>query len=244
MKEPCDLKAGIIAAGRGERLRTRTNQLKPLVRLRDRTLIEHVLTSMAEAGVSEIAVIINEESLAVRERVTSSRWPFTLHWIVETTPSSMESFLRVIETLAADGSEGPFLVSTVDTIASPQTYRQFVFDARRHEDAAVVLALTFPGSDEKPLLVRMVPDKSKIVAIGQAAAPSDLATAGLYFVNSCILRESESARQEGVDALRTFLGRLLENGYYLAGVPISKAIDVDRPADITAAEEFLRTIEA
>ena len=111
------LKGGVLAAGRGERLRTPSSHLKPLVKVGSLTLIEHVLNSMADAGASEVVVIINEDSLAVRAHVSSMQWPFALRWIVETTPTSMHSFLRLVETLAADGDEGPFLLSTVDTVA-------------------------------------------------------------------------------------------------------------------------------
>jgi NDP-sugar pyrophosphorylase family protein len=81
------LRAGVLAAGRGERMRTQSGQLKPLVRVGDRTLIERVLNSMADAGATEVVVIINEDSVAVRDHVTASKWPFALRWIVETTPS-------------------------------------------------------------------------------------------------------------------------------------------------------------
>ena len=60
----------------------------------------------------------------------------------------MHSFLRLVETLAADGDEGPFLLSTVDTVAGAQTYARFIAEARRLEQAAVTLALTSPGNDE------------------------------------------------------------------------------------------------
>jgi len=235
------LRAGVLAAGRGERLRSPTNHLKPLVKVDGRTLIERVLTSMADAGATEVVVIINEDSVEVRDHVTPSKWPFALRWIVETTPSSMHSFLRLVETFAADGDDGPFLLSTVDTVAGPQTYAQFMTEARRHRDAAVILALTAPGNDEKPLLVRCAPGNSRVLAIGAAAAPSAYATAGVYAVRGSILREAEAARREGIDALRTFLGRLLDRGYHLAGIPIAPSIDVDRPDDIRTAEEFLRS---
>jgi len=200
-----------------------------------------VLTSMAEAGAAEVTVIINEDSLRVRDHVAGSDWPFVLRWIVETTPSSMHSFLRVIETLAKDGHEGPFLLSTVDTVASSQTFSRFINAAQRNEDAAITLALTSPGNDEKPLLARCAAEDSRIVALGAAAAPSDFATAGLYAVRPSILREADEARRDGVDALRTFLGRLLDRGYHLAGLPIAESIDVDRPCDIGTAEAFLRS---
>ena len=240
MKTEFSLRAGVLAAGRGERLRT-TSQFKPLAKVGGQTLIEHVLSSMTEAGATEVVVIINEDSLPVRDHVAARKWPFALRWIVESTPTSMHSFLRLVETLAADGDDGPFLLSTVDTVASAQTYSRFIADSQRNEDAAMTLALTAPGDDEKPLLVRMTPGDSRILALGAAAAPSSYATAGIYAVRPSILREADAARRDGIDALRTFLGRLLDRGYHLAGVSIAESIDVDRPADIGTAEAFLRS---
>jgi NDP-sugar pyrophosphorylase family protein len=237
------LRAGVLAAGRGERLRTESSNLKPLVKVGGETLIERVLSSMSEAGASEVVVIINEDSRAVRDHVAARPWPFTLRWIIETTPTSMHSFLRLVETLAAGGNEGPFLLSTVDTVAGAQTYARFIAHARRLEQAAVTLALTSPGNDERPLLVRMAPGDSRVVAIGDAAAPSEYATAGVYAVRPVILREAESAHRDGIDALRSFLGRLLNRGYQLAGIPIAPSVDVDRPADIETAEAFLRNAQ-
>jgi NDP-sugar pyrophosphorylase family protein len=235
------LKAGVLAAGRGERLRGESNRLKPLVKVGSQTLIEHVLQAMSESAASEVVIIINEDSLAVREHVSAREWPFTLRWIVETTPTSMHSFLRVIESLAASGDEGPFLLSTVDTVAAPKTYARFLAAAREHRQAAVTLGLTSPGEDEKPLFVRLAPEDSRIVALGDTAALSNYVTAGVYAVRASILGEADGARQDGVDALRTFLGRLLDRGYHLAGIPIAESIDVDRPADIEAAEALLRS---
>ena len=235
------LKAGVLAAGRGERLAGPSNYLKPLVKVGNQTLIEHVLNAIADAGASEVVVIINEDSLSVRDHVTARVWPFVLRWIVKTTPTSMHSFLCLVETLAADGGDGPFLISTVDTVAAAQTYARFMAEARRNEPAAVTLALTSPGNDEKPLLVRTEPGGSRIIAIGDAAAPSHYATAGVYAVRASILVEAEAARRDGIDALRGFLGRLLDRGYQLAGIPIAESIDVDRPADIGTAEALLRS---
>jgi NDP-sugar pyrophosphorylase family protein len=235
------LRAGILAAGRGERLRKGHRDLKPLVKVAGETLIERVLKSMAEAGALEVVVILNQDSGAVRDHVLKTEWPFALRWLIETTPSSMHSFLLLVEALAADGNAGPFLLSTVDTVASPLTYARFIAEARRLQDASVILALTSPGDDENPLLVRTGPGDSRVIAIGEAAAPSEYATAGLYAVRPVILREAKAARRDGIDALRRFLGRLLERGYPLAGIPISRSIDVDHPADIETAETFLRS---
>jgi NDP-sugar pyrophosphorylase family protein len=234
------LRAGVLAAGRGERLRTQARPLKPLVKVGNKTLIEHVFHSMADAGASEVVVIINEDSLAVRDHAVAMKWPFALRWLVETTPTSMHSFLRLVETLALEGDGGPFLLSTVDTVAGAQTYARFIEQARRLEDVAVTLALTSPGDDTKPLLVRTAPGNPRIVAIGEAAAPSAYATAGVYAVRPTVLREAEAARRDRVNALRIFLGRLLDRGYPLAGIPIAESVDVDHPRDVGIAEALLR----
>jgi hypothetical protein len=80
------------------------------------------------------------------------------------------------------------------------------------------------------------------VAIGDAAAPAEYATAGYYGVRASILREADEARSDGVGALRLFLERLLARGYRLDGIPSPASIDVDRPPDVAVAEAFLRRV--
>jgi NDP-sugar pyrophosphorylase family protein len=250
MIRPLVWKAGIIAAGAGERLRAAGGQLKPLVRVGGETLIERVLASIGEVAPSEIVVIVNEEAAAVREHVSRHAWPFSVRWIVETTPSSMHSFIRVLETLAATGGGGPFLISAVDTVAAPGEYARFA-DASRRLDADVALAVTPNWDDEKPLLVQ-VDERRRVTAMGAAvgmgrserSAGRVFATAGYYAVRPVVLEEAQAARDEALPALRTFLGRLVEQGYDVAAVPVGDAIDVDRPGDISAAEAFLKQVRA
>jgi NDP-sugar pyrophosphorylase family protein len=255
-------RAGVIAAGWGERLKHGDHTLKPLVPVGGLPLVERVLTSLAEVGPAEVVIIVNEASAAVTDHVASKAWPFAIRWIVETTSSSMHSFLRVIETLAAEGDEGPFLVSTVDTIAPPGAFRAFAA-ASRGLPADLVLAVTAaPSDDEKPLLVQLAgpergqrgvrhpsdpaqgSDDLKVMAIGEAARGARLATAGYYSVRSTVLRDAESARREGLGALRLFLERLLHRGYRLAAVEVAAGVDVDRPGDIRSAEALLRQVGA
>ena len=235
---PRSLRAGVIAAGRGDRLRPGMNCLKPLVRISGRTLIERVLASIGAAGATEVVVIVNEASLAVEGHVTALEWPFPIRWIVETTPSSMHSFLRVLETLAENGDPGPFLISTVDTVAAPGAFADFLDEARDHVEADVTLALTSPGEDEKPLLVTL--EDSRVTAMGEAVPASPYATAGYYLVRPSILREAAQARLDELGALRAYFSRLLERGYRIDGIPVRESVDVDRPDDVAAAEELLR----
>jgi NDP-sugar pyrophosphorylase family protein len=216
--------------------------LKPLVPVAGVTLVERVLTSLAEAAPSEVVIIINASASEVRDHVSACPWPFRLHWIVETTASSMHSFLRIIERLNADGDDGPFLISTVDTVAAPGVFEKFA-GMTRLLDADVTLAVTAPTDDDQPLLVAVGPD-SRVTAIGAAAAGAPWATAGFYSVRASVLREADEARREGVSSLRQFFGRLQQRGFQLAAIPVAGGIDVDRPADVRAAEQFLKQVGA
>jgi NDP-sugar pyrophosphorylase family protein len=236
----------VIAAGRGERLRPAQETLKPLVRIAGETLIDRVLTSIAEVEPDDVVAIVNEDSGAVRELASKRNWPFPLRWIVETTPSSMHSFLRVLETLAAGGSNGPFLVSTVDTVAVPGAYARFAAASERLDADAALAVVPVPG-DDRPLLVRMAED-GRVMDIGFTAtqddysAPNVRATAGYYAVRASVLREADGARADGLTALRLFFERLVRRGYRVHAVPVTASVDVDRPGDIAAAEVALRQV--
>jgi len=230
------LRAGVIAAGAGERLAA-SGALKPLVRVGGRALIDRVLGLIAATGATDVAVIINEQSLPVRDHVLASRWPFAVRWLVRTTPSSMHSFLLVLEALA-EGTGDRVLISTVDTVAPEGAFAEFVAAAGA-TDADLTLALTTLVDDEQPLRVRL-DEGRRVSAIGAAAEGSPFVTAGYYFVHTRVLSEADAARRDGVSALRTFFARLIERGYRIDGVLMPDSIDVDRPSDVVEAERLLQ----
>ncbi len=230
------MKAGILAAGRGERLRD-SGELKPLVAVAGRPLIAHVLRSFREIGVEQVAIIINEDSTRVREVVEAEAWPFAIKWIVKTTPSSMHSFLELVRHLAAREDDGPFLIATVDTVLKPQQLAAF---AAATNSAAVALGVNQPGEDDNPLWVTS-DETQRVVRFGDPVARQ--ATAGVYLVRTTILDEAEAAENDRLMSLRSFLGRLLERGYEISAIPIGNSVDVDRSADIIAAEKLLETYD-
>jgi len=82
-----------------------------------------------------------------------------------------------------------------------------------------------------------------IKAIGEGARTSPYVTAGFYYFDPVIFDLAGSARARGLGALRQFLGLLVESGYALCGIPVSKTIDVDYPGDIRKAEDYLKRAE-
>jgi len=231
------MKAAIIAAGLGERLRDAGfPQPKPLVPVAGRPLIDYVLAAVAAANLNEVACIVNEESCGIEEHCRRG-WPgLRFEFIRRTTPSSMESLFALSGLLG----EGRFVLLTVDAVFAPPALRAFLVAAAARHDAHAVLAVNTFVDDEKPLWVALG-SGGEIRMIGPQARHSGLVTAGFYVFDALIFREIPVARGRRFSALREFLAHLLTSGYRLYGEPVPKTVDVDRPADIAAAEAFINS---
>jgi NDP-sugar pyrophosphorylase family protein len=247
------LKAGIIAAGWGERLGQKIP--KALTPVGGKALIDYTLDGLQAAGATDVTCIVNEAARAVPEYVAKSGRKLKMDWIIQTTPSSMHSFLIVLERLA-QSKQPYYLMTTVDSICPPGSYRDFVEASQLFPDADVCLGLTNHIDDENPLRVAMRgeegtglmparvqdnPEAFEIVAMTNTGFESEYVTAGFYGVNPRILKEKEKALGSGFTALRQYLGYLLKYGYRFYGVPLPPVVDVDRPQDIQVAEKLLET---
>jgi NDP-sugar pyrophosphorylase family protein len=228
------MKAGIIAAGLGERLRAAGILTpKPLIAVGGKTLLERAIHSACEAGAEEIAVIVNAEHREVERYVRERRWPVAVQLTVGTTPSSMESFFALQGTLG----DSPFLLLTVDAVYRHGTLARLA-EAAVAAGPAGTLAVTRFVDDEKPLRAA-VDERGKIAALGDRAATSPWVTSGVYFFFPVVYSLVTEARDRKLGALRQFLALLLEKGHELHALAVEKSIDVDRPQDIAAAEEFV-----
>jgi NDP-sugar pyrophosphorylase family protein len=241
------MRAGIIAAGLGVRLGGGT---KALTLVGGRTLIDHVLDGLEAAGAEQVTCIVNESSAHVAAHVAQSGRSLPIDWIVRSTPSSMHSFLAVLERLSGFG-DPRYVISTVDAVCAQDTMVSFARRAAALPDADLVLGLTDVIDDEKPLYVDVerpdaaagsmppvdvVPDAWRVRALGAEAADSRFVTAGLYAASARILFEKDAAVAAGFTALRQFLGHVVSRGYRVYGVPLAPVIDVDWPSDVKAAE--------
>ena len=108
------MRAMILAAGRGERLRPLTDTVpKPLMLLGRKSLIEYHLESLAAAGFRE--VVINQGHLGDQLPAAlgdGSRWGVNIHWSDE-QPEALETGGGIFKALPLLGT-GPFLVVNGD----------------------------------------------------------------------------------------------------------------------------------
>lgn len=226
------MKGGIIAAGVGSRLaRGGVTVPKPLVRLLGETLIGRAIREAAQAGAQRLAIIVNPRFPEVISHLSGRAWPVPLDLLVWDSPSSLESFLALKPYLQM----GPFLLLTVDAVLASGALAAFVAKACQAQ-AAGALGLTDLIDDEKPLYAE-VDDTGRIQALG---GPGPYITAGCYFFQPQVFDYEIPARQQGLKALREFLGLLVAAGFPLQGIPVGPAVDVDHPEDIARAEAFLQ----
>jgi hypothetical protein len=157
-------------------------------------------------------MIINEESADCRRWLDDHAGDLDIDLIVRTTPSSFVSFRLVAERLAGT----PAVITTVDGIMASEDFRAFVEAAAGFPADATVLGLTDLVDDEKPLW----------------AERGSHVTAGLYVLPA--KRAAEPGA--GFARLRDYLGWLVEQGQKVYGVVLPRVFDIDRAADIAAAE--------
>ncbi|HZY09690.1 MAG TPA: sugar phosphate nucleotidyltransferase [Bacteroidota bacterium] len=231
------MKAGIIAAGEGTRLRADGISVpKPLVQVNGVPLIERLLNSFHRNHITEAVCIVNESSIEVKKFVEGKSFKIPVHFIVKSTPSSMHSLFELSQFLVDDR----FLLTTVDSIFQDHEFSHFLKYSESRPTADGILAVTNFIDDENPLYVQM--NSENRITSFKKMEQSAWVTGGLYIFSSRIFKEREYVLHRRIERLRNFLAHLLEKDYRLEGFSFSKIVDVDHLQDISKAEELLKSI--
>jgi choline kinase len=234
------LQGAIIAAGRGERLRssTQTDIPKPLVMLGGEAMLSRQVRALLDAGASSVVAVINSETARIAKEI-SLELPPSVRLVIRDTANSMETMLTIGEAL----EPGWFIASTVDAVIPQAELARFVNESRkkieegREKNLAGVLAVTQWRGEAKPLFADVTSD-GLIQQLGNRQ--TSMVTAGVYFLSTRIFDHAADARRAGLDALRRFLAMIIERGMRLDAIEIEGSIDVDERADLEAANAAIR----
>lgn len=234
------MKYAVIAAGEGSRL-TKEGVMtpKPLIEVNGERLVDRLLRIFEAQGASEVAVICNEQMTEVKNHLQTvqqtSRLPLRL--VVKSTPSSMHSMWELSRWLG----DGPFVLTTVDTIFREEEFETFVqtfIGLLRTGEADGLMGVTDYIDDEKPLYVSTDDDLWITAFLDQCDHPRYV-SGGIYALTSRSFDTLRNCVSQGELRMRNFQRALLRDGSRLKAWPFSKVLDVDHASDVQKAETFL-----
>jgi dTDP-glucose pyrophosphorylase len=190
------MKAVILAAGKGTRMRDLTNALpKPMLKVRGKPILEHIVDGIVRAGVREIFIVTGFRAEVIeRHFADGTRWGVKIacgrQAVQDGTGKAAEPAEEFIGT-------SPFILTYGDILVKPETYARMI---QRFDDG----------------------DFSGVITVTRG---QDVTKGGLNFFDEqfCLTRLIEKPSSQQVEQLRRE-GRLKpgEPVWYNAGIYIFK----------------------
>ncbi len=246
------MKAVILAAGKGTRMRELTRDLpKPMLRVQGRPILEHIVQGLVSTGITEICMVTGWRADVIEDHFQEgSSLGARIHYVRQTVqdgtgraPDYAKSFI---------GSDD-FVLTYGDILVRPETYRRMV-DRYREGPFAGVITVTVGQDvtqgglnffDDAFCLTRLVekPSATQIAALRAEGLLKDgqplYYNAGIYLVRPLLfeftarLQRSARGEYELTDAIMM----LVEAGHRLAGLRIEgRWVDVRDPEVLAQLE--------
>jgi dTDP-glucose pyrophosphorylase len=246
------MKAVILAAGKGTRMKELTNELpKPMLRVQGKPILEHIVGGIIAAGIKEIFIVIGFRADVIENHFGDGkkfgvRIEFGRQLVQDGTGKAPEIAKKFI-------GDSPFLLTYGDILVPPETYPHMI---RRfgEGDFAGVITVT-PGEDvtqgglnffdEQFCLKRLVekPSRKQLEQLRRdgwlKSGDPVWYNAGIYIFRPIIfdftarLQKSPRGEYELTDAISA----LITSGQKLAGLQIQgRWVDVRDPETLAKLE--------
>jgi mannose-1-phosphate guanylyltransferase len=186
------MEAVIIAGGLGTRLRPVTLEIpKPLIPVQGRTLTEHVLDLLKEAGVTHVYLSVGHLAERIKGHFgDGSGFGVRISYVEETEPLGTGGWLRMVPRI-----KGDFIVVNGDNLFDLD-FKAMIAAHRRHQ-ATVTVALT--KTDDVASKGVAALEGERITAFVEKPkpeeAPSDLANSGYYLFNERVFDHLPAERK-------------------------------------------------
>jgi len=207
-------RAVILAAGRGTRLgRLTADRPKPLIPVRGRPVLEHIVAGIAAAGIRDIVLVVGYR----REQVEAhfgdgSRLGVAVRYAVQETLNGTGGALAAAEEMAG---AAPFLLSFGDILTDPGHY-QLLLDEFSQSLCEAVLGIN--PVEDPALGAAVYLDGERVVRVVEKPPPGTAGTrwnlAGVYAFSPAIFHALRGVRPSprGEIELTSAIGGLIESG--------------------------------
>lgn len=246
------MKAVILAAGKGTRMKELTNEIpKPMLRVHGKPILEHILDGLRSAGIREIFIVTGYRAEVVESYFgDGSKWGARIAYgrqLVQDGTGKAPELAK--EFVGVDN----FLLTYGDILVKPETYGQMI---RRFDEGTFGGVITVTGSqdvtqgglnffDDRFCLTKLVekPSQAQIEQLRREGLlkPGDTAwyNAGIYIFRPVVfeftakLQKSPRGEYELTDAVNA----LVAAGHAMAGMEIpGRWVDVRDPGVLAQLE--------
>ncbi|MEY2536876.1 MAG: UDP-N-acetylglucosamine diphosphorylase / glucose-phosphate thymidylyltransferase [Verrucomicrobiota bacterium] len=118
-------KAVLLAAGRGTRMRELTADLpKPMIQVRGRPVLQHIVEGLREAGVGQFLIIVGYRADVVRDHFgEGSSYGVEIQYATQLVQDGTGRVVDLARDFVCDGA---FLLSYGDILIDPPNYRRLI----------------------------------------------------------------------------------------------------------------------
>ncbi|MSU62922.1 MAG: nucleotidyltransferase family protein [Pedosphaera sp.] len=247
------MKAVILAAGKGTRMRELTQELpKPMLKVHGKPIIEHIIDGLKSAGIREICIITGYRADVVEGYFgDGSQFGVRVAYARQLVQDGTGKAPELARSFVGDDS---FLLTYGDILVMPETYAQMV--ARFGEAKFSGLITVTPGEDvrkgglnffDAEFCLERVVEKPNDAQLAELREQGLLKTgepvwynAGIYifqpalFESTATLARSPRGEYELTDAINAMLAR----GHRIAGLRIQgRWVDVRDPEVLAGLEQ-------
>lgn len=246
------MKAVILAAGKGTRMRELTQQLpKPMLKVQGRPILEHIISGLIDAGIREVCIITGWRADVIESYFgDGSRWGIRIAYARQEVQDGTG---KAPEYAKAFVGSDDFLLTYGDILVRPDTYRRMI-DRFRQDRFGGVITVTVGQDvtqgglnffDPQFCLTRVVekPSPAQVQELRDAGLLKPGAplyyNAGIYIFRPAIyectarLQKSPRGEYELTDAITLYLA----DGHRLAGLEIEgRWVDVRDPEVLAKLE--------
>ncbi|MGA5467692.1 glucose-1-phosphate thymidylyltransferase [Streptomyces arboris] len=205
------MKALVLAGGMGTRLRPLTHSMpKQLVPLANKPVLCHALEDIAQAGVTDVGIIVGDWHKEIEEAVgDGGRFGLRITYLPQEAPFGLAHCVLVAREFLADDD---FLMYLGDNVFADGVHA--LADAFRRDRPAAQVAVTAVDSPQEYGVAVTAPDGRVLGLQEKPREPrSDLAVTGAYFftpeIHDAIARIRPSTRGEWeiTDAIQALIDR-------------------------------------
>lgn len=246
------MKAVILAAGKGTRMKELTNELpKPMLPVQGKPILEHILEGLRSVGIRDFCLVTGwKREVIERHFGDGSRWGVSIRFVEQKVQDGTGKAPELAKGFV--GGE-PFLLTYGDILVKPETYAQML---RRWTEGDFSGLLTVTAGedvtkgainffDDQFCLKRLIekPSRAQVEELraGGWFKPGDPAwyNAGIYLFKPMVfeytarLQKSPRNEYELTDAIIA----MVETGHRIAGLKIEgRWVDVRDPGTLAALE--------